>query len=224
MFDRDVFSYPELDDLDGLLDLLRVGVIFTISGAITYAVGELGRNPDLTPPVQVYLARHFGVNNWLRSALRTLMTRPLQTLSAKELDLVGSDIIKTLIRVQAALAAHRMQLVIEAPIGFATCRDETTCLSIWRRVWGQYAARTLSVAPLGASLVPLVIDDLVSAVGSMEQHIMCFACSQSHRRRAEELLAAESRLIDVNVDVLYAAAQRSEVHARILELRPGGVA
>lgn len=51
MFDRGVLSYPELDGLDRLLDLLCVGVIFTISGAITYAVGELGHNPDRISPL-----------------------------------------------------------------------------------------------------------------------------------------------------------------------------
>lgn len=80
------------------------------------------------------------------------MTRPLETLAEKELDLVGSDILKTLIRVQAALAAHRLQFVIEDPIGFVACGDETTCLSIGRRVWGKYTVHTLSVALLGASL------------------------------------------------------------------------
>ncbi|KAJ3539344.1 hypothetical protein NM688_g6375 [Phlebia brevispora] len=187
-------------EVDCLADLLRMGVLFAIPDAISWAVERLDSHPGLTHARRLSLSQKYGITSWFYPSFRSLVVQPLTRLSAEDTIYAGPKVMNTLIRIHDNIITLRHSMVLYPPLGLSRCEANNQCIYTWTALWRTYATSPLLFTPPGK----ISTRDLLNNFQNDPVYCrICRVCYVSNTAAVRELLAQEGRLISSALDDHY---------------------
>jgi hypothetical protein len=127
----------DLPSLERLAAILKLATFYEIEDGRNYAITTLHTREDLHPAFRLYLARSYGVSDWILPAFYKLVASPTLSLTDNDIELIGHETFIILVRVKSSIDLHRRACAVKPPrvMHGDGCLGEEDCEKAWQNAW-----------------------------------------------------------------------------------------
>ncbi|KAF4621490.1 hypothetical protein D9613_001243 [Agrocybe pediades] len=142
-----------ISDAQGYLDILHVAHMWEIKSAFGFAIKELSSDKlpkALRPAHKIYLARRYGIVEWIPIPVRILLRTPLDCYTEEDHKHLGFSTVNLLAIAKEKIANIRRQLAHHTPYPSLRalekaphCSHQATCKKAWVDCWEKELSRQI---------------------------------------------------------------------------------
>ena len=125
---------------ESLISIMKLSKLWFIEDGVKFVLYFLQHCPTFRPALQLYFAFHHGQPHWIEPAFRALVKIPLQKLTERDAELLGTTVMWVLSKTISELQEHRQMLAYTWPrleVSRFYCSEESHvfCSQRWQIYW-----------------------------------------------------------------------------------------
>ena len=157
---------PRLEHRQQLLDILHISHMWEIVPGIDFAAREL-LGFDLQPAHRLYLARRYGLVDWIPAAVRVLLSTPLERYHDGVEIPFDVELYMLIAKAKESIALERRRVGNFPPFpkdfdNGPFCDQHSQCKKVWTEKWFFIISRQIHqiTEPLALSHIPVALDKI----------------------------------------------------------------
>ena len=199
-FDGSSWEQHDAGHSQQLLDILHVSHMWEIQPGIDFAAEQLLLPQfKLHPAQRLYIARRYGLLNWISSPIRELLASSFEKYAQDSENQLGFNLYVIIATAKESIATERKRLGNHSPFPqnfddgpFCIGAQHETCKRVWAEKWFFQVVRRIHhpTTPIALSMVPQLLEEMEHRGMNPEckEFLITWLKQSSHIQKEEDLI------------------------------------